>query len=442
MFVSHNSAWGGAENCLYSLLSGLDRSEFEALAVLPVAGPLKDKIDYLGIHTIISDLEWCLIKEPFDLEQHLRFRSGLRARVRALVDCIKRERIDLVFTNSLAVMDGALAAAICGIPHVWHVLEMLGPDPDFKAPVEVTAFFHMVGLLSDKIVCVSESVRKNLDSSLCAEKSTTVHTGIDSPTGVHPFEFNEDHGAPRVCFIGNLSRRKGVEALVEAAPAVLQEIPSAQFLLVGPDGGAEQRIRAAVDRTGQNDYFTFFGSRDDCLDILAGSDLLVLPSITDPLPVIVLEAMMLGKPVVATASGGTVEMIVDGVTGAIVPVGDVSSLATAIIHLLKHPQIADQMGQAARERALKLFSKEKYVSNMQAVLRHCLEPRQEPYRSKVEIAEMLIGLYEGSIANNDKFLENSRKASEYDALVNKIQINPVFKAYHWIKYLGGEKSAH
>ena len=115
---------------------------------------------------------------------------------------------------------------------------------------------------------------------------------------------------PVVTFVGILSERKGVVDFVESARLVLQRFPKAIFVMAGPDGGKGREAIAKIDKYGIRDSFRILGNRSDVPRILSASDMLVLPSLADPLPLAVLEAMAAGIPVVATRSGGCEEMVV------------------------------------------------------------------------------------------------------------------------------------
>jgi glycosyltransferase involved in cell wall biosynthesis len=440
--VSHSGDWGGAEKCLFTLLKEIDRQSFEPVVVLPWRGVLGERISALGIQTHIVDLDWCLTTQPDDLSQRIRWGEGLRKRSTAIATLIEREDVDLVFTNSLAVMDGAIAAGLAGVPHVWHVLELLGLDPDLHPRLSLEAFHSLVDVLCDRIITVSDSVKKNIEGYCQSNKITTVFTGIDVPEAGAPLALKEhlglEHDGPIVCLVGGISKRKGALTLAEAAPEILRALPNTQFLVVGADGGAEADMRAAVVDKGVSANFRFLGFRDDSLDIIANSQLLVLPSVADPLPLVVLEAMLLGKPVVATHSGGASEMVVEGVTGALVPVNDPSALAFAITQILKDPRQALRMGEEGKERARNTFSLKSYVDNIEAVFGQVLS-QSGPNPLRFGMVETLVGVFESAVVTERKLLEQERKAREFDLLVGRIRGNPVFEAYHWVKQLGRER---
>ena len=177
------------------------------------------------------------------------------------------------------------------------------------------------------------------------------------PPGVNPALFTgpfEDPfpsiGRPRIVFIGRLAPQKGVRTLVEAARPL--RAPGAQVLVVG---GGPQRLtlEREVRRLGVDDVVHFFGfvSHERVPAILSHADLLVLPSLYEELGTILLEALWVGVPVVASRTGGIPNIIADGVNGLLVSPGDSEELAHAIIRVLSSPDLARRLGEAARERA-------------------------------------------------------------------------------------------
>lgn len=434
LFVAHSANWGGAENCLYSLLADLDREKFEPLVVLPSAGPLSQRIQELGVRTTVADLQWCLASNADDWEHRIGWASGLKRRATMLAELITREQVQLVFSNSLAVIDGAIAAALCGVPHVFQVLELLADDPGLHPPLNVAAFHQLVTALSDRIITVSSSVKTRIEADCGAGKVITIHTGLALPA-----EFqNGNHRSledqrPSVCFVGSLSKRKGVLRLIEAAAKVLSAVPGAQFIVVGPDGGVAEEAERALVEQGLSENFRMLGFREDTLAIIANSTLLVLPSLSDPLPLVVLEAMHLGKPVVATLSGGASEMVVDGLTGLLVPVNDSTALAAAIVQILEDLALAALMGEAARARAHTHFNRKKQTELVENLLVE-VHAQGDATASRRLLVEVLLATFESFAVEG--LLDDARKAREFELLVPRIQTNPLFKAYHWIKHSG------
>jgi glycosyltransferase involved in cell wall biosynthesis len=160
---------------------------------------------------------------------------------------------------------------------------------------------------------------------------------------------------PAVAFVGALEGSKGVDTLLEAWPAVLQRFPDARLLVAG-DGGARDRLRGTARRLGLDGGVRFLGSlsRGEVRALLDDSSLLALPSRSEGLGRVVLEAMARGRPVVASRVGGIPEVVEDGVTGFLVPPGDPGALGQAIVRLLEDPDRLVTMGNAGRRRVVAL----------------------------------------------------------------------------------------
>lgn len=158
--------------------------------------------------------------------------------------------------------------------------------------------------------------------------------------------------------VARLCEVKGQRELIEALPG----IPDAKLVLFGRDleqGGAFQEgLERTADRLGVRDRVVFAGHRDDAAQLLGELDLFVLPSWTEGLPLVVLEAMARRRAVVATPVGGTAEVVADGETGLLVPPRDPEALATAIRDLLADPERRRRMGEAGYRRAAERFSAE------------------------------------------------------------------------------------
>lgn len=170
---------------------------------------------------------------------------------------------------------------------------------------------------------------------------------------------------PTVAFAGRLVREKGVDVLLHAFAKVVTQIPEAQLLLAG-DGPEREHLKSLVANLKLSDRVAMLGHlpRQEMELHVAQTWVQAVPSRwEEPFANVVLEAMMRGTAVVASGSGGMVEMVRDSQTGFLVPPGDVEALAKALLQLLQNRELADQMGRAGREVALTYFSQEACVDN-------------------------------------------------------------------------------
>jgi glycosyltransferase involved in cell wall biosynthesis len=215
---------------------------------------------------------------------------------------------------------------------------------------------------ADRIVAVSEARRVALQARGCAsERLVTIHNGVEMP-GVKPVDVGEvrrelglREDRPTIAVVGRLSPEKGQRDFVDAMALIASIVPPVQALIVG-DGPEEGRLRAQVAALGLRAAIRFTGYRPEMDRIYAAIDLLVLPSLSEGLPNVVLEAMAHGQPVVATRVGGVPEVIEDGTSGVLVEPGAARALAGAVVTLLRNPGLRAAMGRAARERVERSFS--------------------------------------------------------------------------------------
>jgi glycosyltransferase involved in cell wall biosynthesis len=371
LFLSHCGHWGGAQKVLYLLVSGLDQSQFEPIIIVPFEGPLATALRGINADVIVRPVPWWVGPRGDPEQCAVGFSNGFDARIESLVELIVDRQIDVVFSNTLVIADGAIAASKAGVPHVWQALEMLSRDPAYSPPISLSLFYAIVTSLSDTVVAVSIAVRDEIGAYGSTTNVKVIHTGLPddpAPQAVDPPAPRRSPTGQRATFVGALQERKGVGALVEAAALVLRRHPAATFSIVGPDAGCLASVRERISQLGLEKQVCWLGERDDVGQILEESNVFVLPAIADPLPLVVLEAMQAGVPVVATASGGCEEMVIDGETGYLVPIGDVAALADRLCRLLANPTAAAEMGVNGRRRFLNHFSYLKFMKSVTAML--------------------------------------------------------------------------
>jgi glycosyltransferase involved in cell wall biosynthesis len=216
-------------------------------------------------------------------------------------------------------------------------------------------------------VCVSQAVADFSTSQgrLLPKKIVVIRNGVDVARFAEAVPADVTTlGIPRgsqvLLTIGRLDRQKGLATLIDAATIVAPRFPQAHFLLVG-DGPQRTDLDHLIREKGLAGRIHLAGWRPDVPELLAAGTALILPSLWEGLPNVVLEAMAAGLPVVATRVEGTSELVIDGRTGLLVPAQAPQDLAFAIEQILSDPAHARTMGQSARERATAEFSWDKMV---------------------------------------------------------------------------------
>ncbi len=291
-----------------------------------------------------------------------------------LARVLRRHRVDLVHTHvhfSLNVL-GRLAARLAGavvVAHM-HIENVFRAGRGRRAQI---ALDNATARLCASFLAVSRSTRDALvRQGYPADRIVVVHNGVDAvpaaaAAAVRPGGVAAE--ATEVLHVGRLAPVKGQRELIEGL--ALLDRADVVAVLVGEDleqGGAYaaelERRAAALDVGGR---VVLAGYRDDVPSLLAGCDLLALPSHVEGLPLVVLEAMAAGKPVVATRVGGTDELVVDGETGLLVEAGDVEGLARALAALADDPALRRRLGEAGRQRVVRQFATSTMVERVLAV---------------------------------------------------------------------------
>ena len=160
--------------------------------------------------------------------------------------------------------------------------------------------------------------------------------------------------------IGRLVWQKGFEYFVQAIPELIKALPNSRFVLIG-DGILRRDLEKLAKDLNIRDHILFTGQRTDIRDTLAALDVVVLPSVLEGFPIVTLEAMAMGKPIVATAINGITEQIMDNREGILVPPRNSANLSQAIIKIVSNPNMADTLGKAARRRVTTEFSVQQMI---------------------------------------------------------------------------------
>jgi glycosyltransferase involved in cell wall biosynthesis len=242
---------------------------------------------------------------------------------------------------------------------------------------------RLTARLTDRIICVSEYDRQLAMKFKVGrpDQLVTIHNGLDprSWTMVDRSTVRRALGLPGgdllITMIARLAVQKDPLTLLEAS----RRLPGDHWrvLLVG-EGPLASHVARFVTEHRLSDRVQLLGARMDAMQILAVSDIFVLSSHWEGLPLTIIEAMMAGLPVVATRVGGVDELIEDGVTGTLVPPRNAAALTAALDELLQNGSRRRQMGQAGRQRALGLFTLDLMIQQTRELYRECLTSHQYP----------------------------------------------------------------
>ena len=376
MFVNHVSALGGAEKSMLELVSSLDDSKWRPVVVLPGPGPLASRLSELGV-----PLEYAPMKRLHRTLSIPGLAGGLRHCFRAIsaIKAIMARRSPAIVhsNNTTAHLYAGPAARPARVRAIWHVRD-LRRNPIVERPL---------AYLADAVVSVSSAVQGTLDGiQRPGLIKKVVHNALDVgafSSHAHPHRFKGQLGlrSQELLFVCacQMVPWKRLDLLIDAFGMCIRRGVKAHLAVVGGDLFGEHSdlhatLKNSVVELGLADRVTFTGYREDMASVMAGADVVAVPSSAEPFGRVALEAMALKKPVVGTRAGGLPEVVLDGVTGLLVPSGDAYLLSKAMERLASDAKLRATMGNAGYNRVRNSFGPEKYAREIEDIyckLVHC-----------------------------------------------------------------------
>jgi glycosyltransferase involved in cell wall biosynthesis len=382
LLVTPNLDVGGAQETVRTLAARLPGAGCPTVVCSFEDGPLRADIEALGIPVeLLSPRRHGILSvRAFASEMH-RYRGEL-------LDLIARHGIGVVQTQGLGTMDFlVMTLRRRRGPQVWWTIQNANFELRREQLASHTWLFttkraahrllYRVGAgRVDGVIVVSEDTKASFDAIAGhSDKVVVVCNAVD----VDRYPVEVDRGALRrelgiepgrqvITSVGTFKRQKGHRYLIEAMADLAPDLPDLHLLLVG-DGELRPAIEADVRARGLDDRVSFLGTRRDVDRILAVSDVFVLASLWEGLPLALVEAMASGLPVVATEVSGTREVVVDGTSGLLVPPEDPGSLASAIRRVEADPDAAASLASEGRARVTAMFTAEAQAERLAALFR-------------------------------------------------------------------------
>jgi glycosyltransferase involved in cell wall biosynthesis len=348
---------GGTERQLVELLRGLDQRRWRPrLICFRKTGAILDDIRALGIEPTELELRSSLLR-PHTALAIARLAAWRRAQRPALIHC----------HDLYSVLLGVPAAKLIGVPVLASRRDLGHHVTRLQRPMVRLALRHATMVLANAATVASQL---EYEEGVPAPQLAIVPNGLDLAAFdraarelAAPVELG-DGGPPTVLNVARMTYPvKGHDDLLRAVALVRREAPALRVFLVG-DGPREAELRRLSTELGLDDVVRFLGRRDDVPALLARADIVCHPSRMEGLPNAVMEAMAAARPIVATAVGGTPELIQDGVHGLLAPPESPEALARGILTLLADPARGARMGRAARARIETSFGLEALVERV------------------------------------------------------------------------------
>ena len=378
------------------IIKWLDRECYELIVACPAYGDLRRAVEESGVTCVpVQELR---ARFTWRVDHLVRYLHSFFCTVREARSLVVQHKPDLVHANSVrAGLVMSAATAGLGVPVVWHVHDILPRHP-------LSTAIRVFALASPRkrVLAVSQAAAAGFRGQLMRAvngrvKIEVIHNAVEAD------RFDLDQSAALqvrrelqladsnfvVGTIGQITPRKGQLELIEAFARARKELPTAVLLIAGKplfnrDDEYLLELKRRIERLHLSNHVRLLGARADVPALMRACDLLVVNSLEEPFALVVLEGLASGTPVVATAVGGTPEMITHAENGWLIPPGGGETLTSAILHLSRDPSLGARLGAHGKETARRRFTPTRYTRALEKLYRCISVSNLEPRKKGIE----------------------------------------------------------
>ena len=387
LYYESGSGFGGSAVSLYRLIKYLDKRAFRPFVLVNGIGPRIKQIEAMDVFVTelrfyhpIPDLNGSNrgFSVPFvkNLCFYTNFLLNTLINASIIYATLKKNRIDLVHLNN-GIIDNfpaLVAARFCGIPCISHVR---GTEP-------VTKIEKAFGKWVKKVITLNSEMYNLYKSLFGADKACIVFNSVDLEAfeNVDKGKLRQEYQVPQDNFaVGTVARLvtgKGIPEYIKAAAEVIKDNKKATFFVIGDDPllnrSFENDLKKMCSMHGLNSHVIFTGWRNDVIDLIAGLDLVVqFSTFPEGMSLTPIEAMALSKPVITSNVPGYTDTVEHGVTGFIVPSGDIHALSKRILEISMDRDFGYTLGNSGRKKVEAEFDVKKTVNRIQEIYRVVLD---------------------------------------------------------------------
>lgn len=394
LFYNHTGQVSGAERVLLLTLSRLNRTRFEPVLLCPAAGQLQK--DARALNVPCAAVDQLDARFTWRIAALIRYFSSFVLTMTQVRAQVREQRPDLIHANSVRAGLVISAATLgLGIPIIWHVHDLLPQHP-------LSTCIRLFTLLLPpvRIVVVANAAAERFKGKLLSHfprriDFAVIHNAVEvaklnsrSTSGSIRKELRLRNNDRLIGIVGNLSPVKGQLELIRAFAKARKRIPNLALLVVGSalfnrGDGYQKQLSAEVRALGLDHCVRFLGQRNDVPAIMSALDLLVMNSRSEAFPLVALEGMAAGVPVLATAVGGLPELIKHEQNGWLVPFGDEEKLIDGMVSLLGRRDLSAQLAADARQHVITAFPVHKFMNRIEAVYSATVAKPVRPVREQL-----------------------------------------------------------
>lgn len=372
LFIHQSAELYGSDKTLLIFLKNINKNNFFAIVVLPNKGPLELELEKTGIKVVIAPV-LKLHRGLFSFKNGIQFIKDFFKSVLILNKLHKEYKFDVVYSNTLAVLLGAIFTYKKRIKHIWHVHEII----EHPKPI-AWLFPKLLYYFSDIIICNSEATKINIAirEKKNLNKMKVVHNGIDFQNNISKLEkvdFDYSENNIIITLVGRINRLKGHIWLLETFNNYFKHTKDIKLLFVGSPVPNQEfylhNIEEYIISNHLQESVKIIPFTTNLNDIWNITDIAVIPSTEkESFGLVAIEAMMASKPVVAANHGGLAEIVVNNETGFLVEPNNKTALKEALEKLINSPELRSSFGKNGLQRAKENFSVQNYVTKIEDIL--------------------------------------------------------------------------
>jgi len=374
-FISNCRRMGGAERVLLETIDLLTAKGVKCLVLVPGEGEFSKELSRKGIvHKIAYSTSLSMSGKP-SVWQRCKAAARFIIAVGSALRYMLIWRCDIVFSNTVTVGHGAVAAKMLSKPHIWHLHEFGREDHGFGFYFGESLSCRFIGSLSRVCIVVSEALAKKYRTLINPNKLIvlypSMHLELDEHISTTSHQLTGSNDRPFRCIIvGGVFAGKRQEDAVLAFSLLKEKDFDAQLIVVG--GSEDLAYRAKLDRMiadlSLQNRVIFTGEVRDARTLIQTCDVLIVCSRSEAFGRVTIEAMLAGKPVIGASAGATPELVQNNFNGLIYEVGNPAALAEKMLYLYQRPDVAHDLGKNGKHWASGVFTEARYSEELDSIL--------------------------------------------------------------------------
>ncbi len=367
-FVSHSSQKGGSERSLLELLEGLVKAGLSCHVLLPENGPLEADLKRLSVSYRVIPYRWWTLGEH---EDHRKAIEEIALQSVFVTEEIGRLNPCLIYSNTSVINIGAIAATELGIPHVWHIREYGELDHAMSFILEKKERFEYISGNSNFVIFNSNAIKNYYSIYADFNSNAVIYNNVSvSEVDVKERKIFTTTNRFRTIIVGNICEGKGQKDAILAIKELKNDGFDVELAIIGDtaDPRYEKECKNIIEKEGLNDSVHIIGYLDNAFHAMKQADAVLVCSKNEAFGRVSIEGMLASKPVIGTNSGGTAELIIDGVSGLLYEPEDFQQLKGKIKFLIDNPEKKRKMGEEGYKFVVGSFSQNTYSKMIKDVI--------------------------------------------------------------------------